>query len=69
MVSSELLPEIKPEEQPPTNNPNNKEKTDDTVTSDTLPKTGESSSIPYYITGIAAVIIGLFFRRKGNKTS
>ncbi|MNJ66433.1 hypothetical protein D3C77_625120 [compost metagenome] len=64
----ELLPDTEPEDQPPTSKPEITEKTDE-VSLHTLPKTGEASSLPYYITGLATAIIGFVFRRKSKKSS
>ncbi|MFD3261357.1 LPXTG cell wall anchor domain-containing protein [Paenibacillus lentus] len=67
-ITEELLPDTEPEDQPPTAKPDVTEKIDQ-VSLDTLPKTGESSSLPYYIAGLATAIVGFVFRRKSKKSS
>ncbi|MGG4555553.1 LPXTG cell wall anchor domain-containing protein [Paenibacillus woosongensis] len=63
-----MLPEAEPEDQPPSSKPEKTEKIDD-VSVSTLPKTGEASSLPYYIAGLGSVIVGFFLRRKSKKSS
>ncbi|WP_460327696.1 LPXTG cell wall anchor domain-containing protein [Paenibacillus sp. YSY-4.3] len=67
-VQDTLLPEVDPEDQPPSSKPDKPDKIDD-VSLATLPKTGEASSLPYYIAGLGTAIIGFFLRRKSKKSS
>ncbi|MNN84195.1 Gram positive anchor [compost metagenome] len=44
-------------------------KTTENTKSKTLPKTGESSSLPYYLVGLFTAFIGIVLRKKGKKTN
>ncbi|WP_425464170.1 LPXTG cell wall anchor domain-containing protein [Paenibacillus lentus] len=67
-VTEQILPDTEPEDRPPTSNPEITEKVEE-VSLDTLPKTGESSSLPYYIVGLATAIVGFVLRRTSKKSN
>ncbi|WP_392391548.1 LPXTG cell wall anchor domain-containing protein [Paenibacillus ihumii] len=67
-ISDILLPDTDPDDQPPSDQPDNTDDIEE-VSLKTLPKTGETSSLPYYIAGLGTAIVGFIFRRKGKKSS